>query len=67
MAVQLVRRYLDPKRFYKSNDTSELPTHFHVGTLTDGPDVPGVNQRKRGGKSARLADLVIQWWSSRRI
>eukprot|EP00397_Hematodinium_sp_SG-2012_P066487 GEMP01099840.1.p1 GENE.GEMP01099840.1~~GEMP01099840.1.p1 ORF type:complete len:228 (-),score=49.47 GEMP01099840.1:29-712(-) len=32
-AIQL-RKHFDPKRFYKSNDSNKLPTHFHVGVVT---------------------------------
>ena len=32
-AIRL-RAYMDPKRFYKGNDTNELPTHFHIGVIS---------------------------------
>jgi len=34
-AIKL-RAYFDPKRFYKSNDSKALPTHFTVGTMVGG-------------------------------
>lgn len=31
-----LRAYFDPKRFYKSNDSKALPTHFAIGTMVGG-------------------------------
>jgi hypothetical protein len=31
-----LRGAYDPKRFYKTDDTSKLPKHFQVGTVVEG-------------------------------
>ena len=31
-----MRNYLNPKRFYKANDSKELPTRFQFGTIISG-------------------------------
>lgn len=40
-----LRGAFDPKRFYKTNDTSKLPTHFAVGFR--GPGSPAYPSRLR--------------------
>ena len=36
MRLLKLRGAFDPKRFYKTNDTSRLPKHFQVGTVEAG-------------------------------
>lgn len=31
-----LRKYADPTRFYRANDSKNLPTHFHVGRVVGG-------------------------------
>eukprot|EP00742_Colponemidia_sp_Colp-10_P007185 GILJ01007719.1.p1 GENE.GILJ01007719.1~~GILJ01007719.1.p1 ORF type:complete len:215 (-),score=39.00 GILJ01007719.1:137-739(-) len=31
-----LRAFYDPKRFYKSNETKELPKYFHIGRVIEG-------------------------------
>ena len=52
--VQL-RNYADPKRFYRKNDMSEIPSNFQVGTVIQGKYEP----RHRGKEHKRLADEVL--------
>ncbi|XP_011873608.1 PREDICTED: deoxynucleotidyltransferase terminal-interacting protein 2 [Vollenhovia emeryi] len=37
LEVLKMRSALDPKHFYKKNDTKALPKHFHVGKVVDSP------------------------------
>ncbi|XP_020295399.1 deoxynucleotidyltransferase terminal-interacting protein 2 isoform X1 [Pseudomyrmex gracilis] len=37
LEVLQMRSVLDPKRFYKKNDTKALPKHFHIGKVIDSP------------------------------
>jgi hypothetical protein len=62
-AIRL-RAYMDPKRFYKGNDTNELPTHFHIGVISDGR-----TQEKRKAKSlldTALSDENVHAWTKKR-
>jgi hypothetical protein len=62
-AIRL-RAYMDPKRFYKGNDTNELPTHFQIGVLSDGGTQP-----KRKAKSlleTALSDESVHAWTKKR-
>ena len=36
MRLLKLRGAYDPKRFYKTDDTSKLPKHFQVGTVIEG-------------------------------
>lgn len=37
LEILRMRSALDPKRFYKKNDMTSLPKHFHVGKVIDSP------------------------------
>jgi Fcf2 pre-rRNA processing len=36
----MLRRHLDPKRFYKKDDLKDPPKFFQIGTLVNAPDDP---------------------------
>lgn len=62
MAIKL-RGSIDPKRFYKANDTNNLPTHFVVATEVGGGMAPaGLRPRPepRPGSGASFLDSLVQ-------
>lgn len=70
IAIKLRGSY-DPKRFYKSNDSKELPTHFVIGTEIGGGMAPAGEKAtsSRKGKTFLeqiLADEKAQEWTSKK-
>lgn len=53
----MMRRHLDPKRFYKKSDMKEIPKYFQIGTVLSAPDEP---VSYRVDKSKRRKPLVEQ-------
>lgn len=60
LAIKL-RGNVDPKRFYKSNDSKKLPTHFHVAVETggDGP-VAGYHAKQESSRGISFLDSVLR-------
>jgi len=65
-----MRSVLDPKRFYKKNDSDVLPKFFQVGTVVEGPAdfyhsrIPK-KQRKQTIADELLADAEFQKYRKR--
>lgn len=64
LALPLRRGAFDTKTFYKSFDTTKLPTHFQIGTVVDSPlDYYGgrltAGQRKATLTEQLLADAEV--------
>lgn len=73
-AIKL-RANFDPKRFYKANDSSELPKHFVVATEVGGGMAPvGLNsstldinaRRGRSFLDTLVRDQKVQEWTAKR-
>ncbi|CAG8567649.1 5871_t:CDS:2 [Paraglomus occultum] len=54
-----LRDVLDPKRFYKKDELKELPTHFQIGTIIDGPADPPSNRLTRKEKKRSVVDQLL--------
>merc|ERR1719473_1102508 len=61
-----LRAYMDPKRFYKANDSDQLPTHFHIGTLQGGLSSQPSRKRGRSLLDEALSDDAIQAWTQKK-
>ena len=58
-AIKL-RNFIYPKRFYKSNDSKNLPKYFQIGTIVeDKNDMPNERLTKRE-KKGRLAEQFLK-------
>jgi len=73
-ALQL-RGYFDPKRFYKANDSKELPKYFTIATEVGGGMAPAgeratvQDRHPRSGQSflqSVLLDDKVQEWTTRK-
>ena len=54
-----LRGAYDPKRFYKTDDTTKLPTHFQVGTVVESAaDFYGARMTKRERKRSLAEELL---------
>eukprot|EP00392_Amoebophrya_sp_AT5.2_P007129 g7143.t1 len=75
-----MRAYADPARFYKGNDTKELPTHFHLGVevggsgsmapvKADGTASRNENKKRKGVSLMQemLKDQRVQEWTRKRF
>merc|ERR1712080_720323 len=66
-----MRGVLDPKRFYKKNDSDEIPKYFQIGTVVDSAfdfysdRVPG-KQRKQTMVDELLADAEFKKYQKRK-
>lgn len=60
LAIKL-RGNVDPKRFYKGQDSKKLPTHFHVAVETggDGP-VAGYHAKNESRRGVSFLDSVLR-------
>ena len=54
-----LRSAADSKRFYKSNDTSKLPTRFHVGTVVAPAAEFYSGRLRRAERSATFVDAAL--------
>ena len=54
-----LRSAADSKRFYKSNDTSKLPTRFHVGTVVAPAAEFYSGRLNRAERSATFVDAAL--------
>ncbi|CAG8452077.1 11300_t:CDS:2 [Paraglomus brasilianum] len=54
-----LRDVLDPKRFYKKGDLKELPTHFQIGTIVEGPADPRSARLTRKEKRRTVVDQLL--------
>jgi len=59
-----LRNYMDPKRFYKTNDTKRAPKRFQIGTVVEGT---GEFFSQRLTKKERKPTLVDQVLADREI
>jgi len=82
LKILQMRKFADPKRFYRSNDSDKLPTHFHVGVEVGGGlsgrrigadtavvDSTSAKRRRRRGKSyvsELLRDEELGSWTRRK-
>ena len=57
MRLLKLRGTYDPKRFYKTEDTSKLPKYFQVGTVVEGAaDFFSARLTKKAGPSEVVID-----------
>ena len=57
-ALQM-RNYLDPKRFYKANDSSKLPKFFQIGTVVEGMGEYKSARLKRHERQQSFMDEIL--------
>mmetsp|Transcript_7280 Transcript_7280/g.8345 ORF Transcript_7280/g.8345 Transcript_7280/m.8345 type:complete len:189 (-) Transcript_7280:139-705(-) len=57
-ALQL-RNYMDPKRFYKANDSKKLPKVFQVGTIIAGAADDRFSRLTRKERKTRFVDEIL--------
>lgn len=57
-AVQL-RRYINPKIFYKKKDVDQLPKYFQIGTVLPSPDEPKSLHIEKDRKRKSLVEQML--------
>ena len=55
----MLRRHLDPKRFYKKDDFKEAPKFFQIGTVQKGFDEPKSTQLEKSARKKPLVDQLL--------
>ena len=59
MRLLKLRGAYDPKRFYKTDDTSKLPKHFQIGTVVEGAaDFYGARMTKKERKRTLTEEIA---------
>jgi hypothetical protein len=54
-----MRNYLNPKRFYKANDSKELPTRFQFGTIISGQFESNAETLTRKERKGTMAESLL--------
>lgn len=60
VSALMLRRYLDPKHFYKKNDMQKPPKFFQIGTILDNPLEPRSQRVPKSERSASLAEQMMK-------
>ena len=55
----LLRRHLDPKRFYKKNDFKEVPKFFSIGTVISPADEPVSYHIEKEKRNKSLVEQLL--------
>ena len=55
----MLRKHLDPKKFYKKNDMKEAPKFFQVGTIMNAPDEPVSHRIEKDKRRKPLVEQLL--------
>ena len=55
----MLRRHLDPKKFYKKNDMNEAPKFFQIGTILNSPDEPVSHRIEKQKRNKPLVEQLL--------
>lgn len=55
----MLRKHLDPKRFYKKNDFKEVPKFFQIGTVLNSPDEGNSYKIEKSKKNKPLVEQLL--------
>jgi len=70
LQVLKMRAAVDPKRFYKKNDSQTLPKYFQIGQVVDSPvdyySTKGTSKKKKSLVDELMADAEYQKYSKRK-
>jgi hypothetical protein len=56
----MLRRHMDPKRFYKKSDMKEAPKFFQIGTVMNAPDEPKRMKVEKEKKGKSLVEQMLE-------
>jgi hypothetical protein len=59
VSALMLRRYVDPKHFYKKNDIEKPPKYFQIGTILDNPLEPRSQRVPKSHRAASLAEQMM--------
>ena len=60
LAILQLRKFLNPKSFFKSSENKNLPKYFQVGTIVEGGDDFVGGRLKKKEKRTNLIDLFLK-------